>query len=617
MGDVVQESEPTTAALPAVQRRRLPVVGVLITVLTAAALIGITGRLLRARQNLVASIAAKDVQMFLPFSNDLQERVEARTTWDRLYGKLEQNRQRDPKQFVTTGFELEKFISTKISADDPRRMQVLLDIAARADSVPDAVDAYWDLFNPAWRRQLEPLYPSYTAALQARFADASSSSLERLAHLSEVLESLGQTDLQVQTLRKIRTQSTVNFITLDSMKQLLQKLPPADPDRAALQGDIEKYTRFHEQLLAFGSWYEKFEAARQKGDLAAAEKVRQQAPAGPPNAFIASADAHLAQLKARLGQFDQATQLREAVAGYHLVDADFDECANIARELAPAEARDSKRPRTAPVAPPDGLNVRIQQWRGAMLAGRPDDAPDLKPLFHGNEFAVLRQYTDEERNILTGQTAKLTPQAKFELRDTSLPPELGSSPRAWFAAIDLTPIGKSIEKNPKPHAELWFDDDHVLVIINSPYPRDPAAKPSKQRDATMTGETHVDLLFNPDRWIDSYTYVSVNEADNVFDARITNADPPPRRRYVADTKLNLDAKVASTQTDKTWQQRVLLPRPLLIPPGLPAVRFNLRLVRNVTERGQRIVQIYSWHPGSSGLPDFRADQTGFLLLPKP
>ena len=615
MDDSEHESSRTAKPSSKPVRGRLPVAGLALALAAAIALIGVTGKQLRTRQDLVGSIVAHDVPVFVPLYDTLQDRVSDKTNWNRLYHRMDQLRNGDPKQFVRTGFELEKFISTKLSPDDPRRMQVLIEVADRSKATPDAVDACWELFNPAWRAQLQPNYAKYVAEMQGRFADGASNSVASLDRLAQLLESAGESQLELQTLQRIRAESKINYLTENPMKRLAQRLPTSDPDRAKLDADLDQYRRYREQLLASGTWYTTFQAAVAKGDLAAAEKLRLTAPAGPPNVFTASADAAIAQLLIRLGRYDDGNRMRESLAQYRFNDADVEESMSIAEELTPTD-KGKKPPRWAMVAAPDIVNVHLQQWRADMLAGRTAQAAEIKKTLIGNDFAVIRRFVDDETLFLSGQTAKLTPQAKLEPRDSGLPPEIAASPRAWTATIELQPIGKSIEKQPKPRVELWLTDTQLLVLFNSRTQRN-ADKSSKQRDGTIFSEDHIDLVFNPDRWVDTYTYVGLNDADTVYDARVTNADQLPRRRVVADKELNLDVKVTSSQTADGYQQRILLPRPLLWPAGSPAIRFNMRQLRFVTENKQRIVQTYSWHSGATGGTDFRADQFGWLLLPKP
>ena len=614
--DAAEHESGRTAPPPAkAVRRRLPVAGLTLTFAAAIALIAVAGRQLRTRQDLVGSIQAHDVQVFVPLYDTLQDRVSDKTNWNRLYQRLDQLRNGDPKQFVRTGFELEKFISTKLSPNDPHRMQVLVEVADRSNATGEAVDAYWELFNPAWRAQLQPNYAKYAAEMQKRFTESSPVGLASLDRLAELLGSVGEPQLELQTLQRIRSESKVNYLTESPMKRLAQRLPTSDPERTKLDADLDQYRRYREQLLASGTWFATFQVAVAKGDLAAVEQLRLTAPAGPPNVFTASADAAIAQLLIRLGRYDDGNRMRESLAKQRFSDADAEESMSIAEELTPT-AKGKKPPRSAMVAAPDIVNVHLQQWRADMVAGRTAQAAELKKTFIGNDFNVIRRFLDEETLFLSGQTAKLTPQAKLAPRDTGLPPEIAASPKAWTATIELQPIGKSIEKQPKPRVELWLTDTQVLVIFNSRTPRD-TAKVSKQRDGAIFSEDHIDLVFNPDRWFDTYTYVGVNVADAIYDARVTNADALPRRRVVADKELNLDVNVTSSQTPEGYQQRILLPRPLVWPVGSPAIRFNMRQLRFVTENQQRIVQTYSWHSGATGGTDFRADQFGWLLLPKP
>src|SRR4051812_41670104 len=99
--------------------------GVLIAFLVAVGLIFWADRLLRARQNLVSGLLAKDVRVLIPFSEYLTEHAEKKNTWNKLHERIARGiAVNDQKDFLAASYALAEFIAVEMSPDDPRRREV-------------------------------------------------------------------------------------------------------------------------------------------------------------------------------------------------------------------------------------------------------------------------------------------------------------------------------------------------------------------------------------------------------------------------------------------------------------------------------------------------------------
>src|SRR5689334_12942224 len=101
---------PTSPAHRPTRRWRM-----LIPLLLSVSMIVIGDRLLRARENLVGTLAAKDARVLIPFSDYLTERIEKKNTWNSLHQQIAAARAtNDQKGFVSASYALAQFISEQI-----------------------------------------------------------------------------------------------------------------------------------------------------------------------------------------------------------------------------------------------------------------------------------------------------------------------------------------------------------------------------------------------------------------------------------------------------------------------------------------------------------------------
>ncbi len=583
--------------------------------LAAIGLVLASDRQLRDRQNLVAAIAAKGVQQFIPMNELLSTRIERKSTYNRLYDQIATARTSpDHKAFIDTSYELAKFISSELGTGDRRRCKLMLDVVATAGDLPSSSNAYWALLEPAWKKQLQPQYPAYASALTKFAAAERHSEGPILAHLARTLKDLGEPQLELETLRTLRKSLPLSVELEPALKRLANLLPEADPEREKLQADLLAFNQRREQLVASMKWYTDFYPKAANATLSELEVMRQTAPAGELNAFIASADVYLAVAYAKGGRFDEANKIRIAMARYDL--ADVADCTALATQESEAMDPQSAKKKTPSVQQPNLLGIRLQAWRGHLLLGQFAEAEKLEGLIFDGELKGIKKFAEDEKSLAKGAFNKLSPAVTLKKRSDNLPAELAGASEALYGQFKLKPTLKTFPTTIQTSAEMWLTTDKCVVVVNADEPRSELPETiAKVRDANVWADECIELYFDPEHWFDMFYQINANTAGTVFDARIGNTGGITRRQYnKPDTSFNLPIATQTTKTDTGWQMRFVLPRAPLMPVADGAIRFNIRRFRHVSANRNSDLQQYSW----TGVPgaDHRPEQFGWLIIPK-
>ena len=332
---------PRATPIVAPAARRRPI-GLMLTGLVAASAVLWSDHLIRARQDLVSTIVAKNTPIFMPFSEVMSTKVEKKTTFNRLYDRLYQTRPApDHTAFIKTSYELGDFINHELSEADPRRQAIMLDVVAVAGDQRMAADAYWALFLPDWQTKLQPQYPQYAAALTKIARDENNKGGNGiLVQLAGVLRERNQPTLELQALRALHETAPVTVATAPAMERLRDVLPPQDPERVKLETDIAAYQARRDQLAASMTWYQEFATKQSKLPSAQLLTLRQTAPKGDLNAFTAAADAALINAYVKDGRLKDAMDLRAQLAQYDA--SDFEDSMMLATEASTAATPTAK-----------------------------------------------------------------------------------------------------------------------------------------------------------------------------------------------------------------------------------------------------------------------------------
>jgi tetratricopeptide (TPR) repeat protein len=593
-------------------RRRRRRVAVPLGLAVSIALVVIADRSLRARQDVVHHLATGDTEVLLPMSEYLREQVGKKTTWNDLHARMAAAQDgHDDKHFYESGYELAKFMEGEIGRDDPRRRELLLRIVSHAPEAPQAASAYWELLNPAWRQSLRGSYPRYSEVLTGLARSTGGGRLMELARLADEMRQLDEPELELKALRELRSGMRVSMLTEQPMRRLLEVLPRGDADLEALAADLAAFELHRRQLRAAAEWYSDFSARAARAEVEEIERLRAAAPQGPHNAFIASADARLADAYLRAGRHEEAQRLRGQLA--EMDPGDMEEASLMAAELAEESIDPQQPPNKAPTgAPPDAERINFHRWRGLLLTGRLDEASALLEGIAGKD-KTAQAVAEEERLLLAGELSKLSPRVNLETRTTNLPPELTGASRAQMARIELQPAGKAVPADIKSWVELWVTEDHVFLVARADEPRTLRAPSTRPRDSDLSREEHFQFVFNPDRWFDFQYVIDVNRAGSVRDGVLNNNGSAQRRQHRMDWKPNLDVQAEVRQDADGWTARVLLPRQQVLPKGVTAIRFNARRTRWITEKNQPTLQNYTWSPKApSG--EQRPEQLGWVII---
>ncbi len=611
------DSDPPSASPPLRTRRvrhKFRPILLLSGVLAVGLILG-SDRLLRARQNLVSGIAGKSVQQFIPLSDLLSLRVERKNNFTHLYERIAASRSvSDKTEFAAASYELATFITAELSESDPRRRDAMLDVVAIAGNLPISSKAYWALLEPQWKKQLSSQYPTYATALTQFGSADGQNPAPTLIELARMLRISDQPQLELNALQMLRTSTPMSVSIAPSLERLVSILPEGDPDREKLQAELQAFRKRREQLAISMAWYQDFHAKMAKAKLPDLEAIRQNAPAGETNAFIASADAILATAYAKIGRFDDTDKVRIALARYDQADAD--DCVALASQSSSDGEPPPGKKAASGAQPPDMLAIQMQAWRGHLLLGQTDQAAKLGDSIFVGDLKGFRKAAEDENLLAKGAFSKLSPLVTLKKRSDNLPAELPGVTEAWYGQFPFKPTAKTAPAAIHTSADLWLTADKCVVIVTADEPRrNLPADVSTTRDANVWGDESIELFFNRDRWFDMYYQIDANTSGTIFDARIANTGSMTRRQYnKPDKSFNVLITAKTTKTDTGWQMRIVLPRSPLLPEADGAIKFNIRRFRRTTDKKYVELSQYSW-TGAPGM-DHKPEQFGWLIIPK-
>jgi hypothetical protein len=582
--------------------------------LCAAILIGIGDHLLRRQENLTVTIG--DSSQVIPFSDYLQEQVRKKTEWNGLLAARDKALAAgNAKSLAAATYAISDFAATIDSLDAARR-GYLLDLVARYGDSPEAINAYFLLFDPRWSGKMRSRYAAFTQKLLAVSTKEPDGGAATQLNLAQALRQDNETSLEIQVLKNIQATQPLSLTLAPFMKRLLDLEAPSDPNREKLTQELAAIDAWHDRMLQEAKQYQAFEQARVVGNWDEMIRLRAAMPATETDSFAASADAHLIDLDLRNGQFADARSLRETLTHYN--PKDLEECSAIAMELTPPmeEIKPQKSIKAIPVAAlPDIASIQLNRWRGFLDLGDQVAARAVADtLFVGNDKKLPKAAADLAA-VARGDLRKLSPIATFKSTTVGIPPELKGATDVSFATIDLKPVGKGIPAGIHARMEMWISKDLILQIVSADEPRAPRPKTKVTvHDEDPWQSEYFEFFLNPDCWFNFYYHWAVTSAGVTWDARSNLVSEPSRLQYTPDKTVELGMKSTAYQTPVGWTVRILIPRKLLIPPGRAVVRFNVRRNRHVRERNSDVSQFYTWAPNSG--TDHQPDRFGWLAVPQ-